>query len=120
MLISIFGLWIFTLKNIKTLDPFFGWATERVEPPVSSNVSARYSEEALEACVKLASQYVQDRYLPDKAIDVMDETGARVQLRQNADIPQEAWEAKKELREMEAKKEDAVRAQNYEAQLCYL
>lgn len=74
----------------------------------------RYSEEALEACVKLASQYVQDRYLPDKAIDVMDETGARVQLRQNADIPQEAFEAKKELREMEAKKEDAVRAQNYE------
>ncbi|CAJ1360863.1 unnamed protein product [Effrenium voratum] len=53
----------------------------------------RYSEEALAACVKLASQYVQDRYLPDKAIDVMDETGARVQLRQNADIPQEAMEA---------------------------
>lgn len=78
----------------------------------------RYSEEALEACVKLASQYVQDRYLPDKAIDVMDETGARVQLRQNADIPQEAFEAKKELREMEAKKEDAVRAQNYEAGEC--
>lgn len=74
----------------------------------------RYSEEALEACVKLASQYVQDRYLPDKAIDVMDETGARVQLRQNADLPQEAFEARKELREMEAKKEEAVRAQNYE------
>mmetsp|Transcript_87954 Transcript_87954/g.210182 ORF Transcript_87954/g.210182 Transcript_87954/m.210182 type:complete len:596 (+) Transcript_87954:2-1789(+) len=74
----------------------------------------RYSEEALAACVKLASQYVQDRYLPDKAIDVMDETGARVQLRQNADIPQEAMEARKELREMEAKKEEAVRAQNYE------
>lgn len=55
--------------------------------------------------MKLASQYVQDRYLPDKAlalvvfglglceaIDVMDETGARVQLRQNADLPQEAFE----------------------------
>eukprot|EP00913_Durusdinium_trenchii_P022096 g20764.t1 len=74
----------------------------------------RYSEEALEACVKLASQYVQDRYLPDKAIDVMDETGARVQLRQNADLPQEALEARKELRETEAQKEEAVRAQNYE------
>jgi len=74
----------------------------------------RYSEEALESCVKLASQYIQDRYLPDKAIDLMDEAGARVQLRQNADLPEPAIEARKELREMEAKKEEAVRAQNYE------
>lgn len=74
----------------------------------------RYSEEALESCVKLASQYIQDRYLPDKAIDVMDEAGARVQLRQNPDLPEAALEARKELREMEAKKEEAVRAQNYE------
>ncbi|CAE7879620.1 clpC, partial [Symbiodinium microadriaticum] len=48
------------------------------------------------------------------AIDVMDEAGARVQLRQNPDLPEAALEARKELREMEAKKEEAVRAQNYE------
>jgi len=74
----------------------------------------RYSEEALVACVKLASQYIQDRFLPDKAIDVLDETGARVRLRQNADMPQEAKEVRKELREMEDKKDEAVKAQNFE------
>jgi len=74
----------------------------------------RYTDEAIVACVKLASQYIQDRFLPDKAIDVLDETGARVQLRQQAEIPDEAKEVRKELREMESKKDEAVKAQNYE------
>jgi len=74
----------------------------------------RYSEEALVACVKLASQYINDRFLPDKAIDVLDETGARVHLRQSAKLPEAAKEARKELREVQEKKEEAVRSQNYE------
>ncbi|CAE8632920.1 unnamed protein product [Polarella glacialis] len=74
----------------------------------------RYSDEALIACVKFASQYIQDRYLPDKAIDVLDETGARVHLRQNSQVPDEAKEARAQLRDVELKKEEAVRSQNYE------
>ena len=73
----------------------------------------RYSEEAIEACVKYASQYVQDRFLPDKAIDILDETGARVQLRQLAAIPEEAMEIRAKLRDVEAAKEAAVRAQDF-------
>jgi len=74
----------------------------------------RYSEEALEACVKFASQYITDRFLPDKAIDVLDETGARVRLRQMAKIPDSAKEVRAELREVQLKKEEAVRVQNFE------
>eukprot|EP00930_Biecheleria_cincta_P102776 TRINITY_DN945_c0_g4_i1.p1 TRINITY_DN945_c0_g4~~TRINITY_DN945_c0_g4_i1.p1 ORF type:complete len:1052 (-),score=297.98 TRINITY_DN945_c0_g4_i1:85-3240(-) len=75
----------------------------------------KYSEEALKACVKLASQYIQDRFLPDKAIDVLDETGARVRLRESAIVPDEAKEAQAELKEVMAKKEEAVRNQDFEA-----
>jgi len=75
----------------------------------------RYTEEALEACVKFASQYITDRFLPDKAIDVLDETGARVRLRESAILPEEAKEVQAELRDVQAKKEVAVRNQNYEA-----
>lgn len=74
----------------------------------------RYTDEALVACVKLASQYITDRFLPDKAIDVLDETGARVRLRQCKRVPEEAKEARNKLRDVQAKKEEAVRNQNYE------
>eukprot|EP00931_Biecheleriopsis_adriatica_P006118 TRINITY_DN107575_c0_g1_i1.p1 TRINITY_DN107575_c0_g1~~TRINITY_DN107575_c0_g1_i1.p1 ORF type:complete len:1064 (-),score=289.43 TRINITY_DN107575_c0_g1_i1:60-3203(-) len=73
----------------------------------------RYSDEALTACVKFASQYIQDRFLPDKAIDVLDETGARVQLRQLAIIPEAAYDVRQQLRDTEAEKEAAVREQNF-------
>mmetsp|Transcript_67007 Transcript_67007/g.216627 ORF Transcript_67007/g.216627 Transcript_67007/m.216627 type:complete len:1093 (-) Transcript_67007:158-3436(-) len=74
----------------------------------------RYTEEALEACVKFASQYITDRFLPDKAIDVLDEAGARVRLRASAVLPDEAKEVQTDLRETQTKKEEAVRNQNYE------
>jgi len=73
----------------------------------------RYSDEALQACVKFASQYIQDRFLPDKAIDLLDEAGARVQLRQLAAIPQEALEVRSRLREVEEQKATAVRMQDF-------
>jgi len=75
----------------------------------------KYTPEALAACVKFASQYIQDRFLPDKAIDVLDETGARVRLRESAIVPDEAKEAQAELKEVMRKKEEAVRNQNFEA-----
>jgi len=73
----------------------------------------RYSDEALVACVTLASQYIQDRYLPDKAIDVLDETGARVSLRQLAKVPDDAMHIRAELRDVQEKKDEAVSLQNY-------
>mmetsp|Transcript_67005 Transcript_67005/g.216607 ORF Transcript_67005/g.216607 Transcript_67005/m.216607 type:complete len:1085 (-) Transcript_67005:158-3412(-) len=72
-----------------------------------------YSDEALVACVKLASQYIQDRFLPDKAIDVMDETGARVQLQQLKKIPDSAKEVRALLRDVEEKKNQAVKLQDF-------
>ncbi|CAK9023815.1 Chaperone protein ClpC1 [Durusdinium trenchii] len=74
----------------------------------------KYTDEALAACVKFASQYIQDRFLPDKAIDVLDETGARVRLRESSILPEEAKEAQQKLKEVMGSKEEAVRNQNYE------
>ncbi|MBR0258848.1 MAG: ATP-dependent Clp protease ATP-binding subunit [Prevotella sp.] len=77
-----------------------------------------YTDEALEACVKLTARYVSDRFMPDKAIDAMDETGSRVHL-QNASIPPEITEKEKELEEIRVHKSDAVGDQNYELAASY-
>lgn len=74
----------------------------------------KYTDEALVACVKFASQYINDRFLPDKAIDVLDETGARVRLRESSVLPEDAKEAQAELKDVQTRKEAAVRAQRYE------
>lgn len=75
----------------------------------------QYSDEALQSCVKLASQYIQDRFLPDKAIDVLDEAGAKVRLKKLASsMPQAAMEAREELRQIEEKKMGAVRSQDFD------
>ena len=72
-----------------------------------------YTEEALASCVKLTERYVTDRSFPDKAIDAMDEVGARVHL-QHAQIPPEIAAKEKELEELKKKKRNAVSNQNYE------
>ena len=72
-----------------------------------------YTDEALKACVKLTDRYITDRFFPDKAIDAMDEVGARVHL-QNADVPPAITDKEKEIEEMKEKKQAAVRAQNFE------
>ncbi len=77
-----------------------------------------YTDDALEACVKLTARYVSDRFMPDKAIDAMDETGSRVHL-QNATIPPEITEKEKELEEVRMHKNDAVGDQNYELAASY-
>merc|ERR1719265_1826334 len=73
----------------------------------------RFSDEAITACVKFASQYIQDRFLPDKAIDIMDETGARVQLKTLKTIPEAAQTVRTELRAVQAEKEAEIRVQDY-------
>ena len=72
-----------------------------------------YTDEALEACVKLTDRYVTDRFMPDKAIDALDETGSKVHLG-NAQIPPEIIEKEKEMAEVKERKQAAVKKQNYE------
>ena len=72
-----------------------------------------YTDDAITACVKLTDRYITDRSFPDKAIDAMDEVGARVHL-QNAQVPPEIIELKKQLDEIAQEKKDAVKNQNFE------
>ena len=72
-----------------------------------------YTDAALEACVKLADRYISDRRFPDKAIDALDEAGARVHLT-NITVPKEIEEQEKLIGEAQKNKTDAVRLQDYE------
>ena len=90
------------------------------------NVKDRYEEhhhvtftdDAIRACVTLTERYITDRAQPDKAIDAMDETGARVHLK-NAQIPPEIEAIEKQLDEVRNKKHEAVVNQNYELAASY-
>nr|KAJ0225702.1 hypothetical protein LSAT_V11C100011470 [Lactuca sativa] len=73
----------------------------------------RYTDEALVAAAQLSYQYISDRFLPDKAIDLVDEAGSRVRLR-HAQLPEEARELEKELRQITKEKNEAVRGQDFE------
>ena len=73
----------------------------------------RYTDEALEAAAQYSSQYISDRFLPDKAIDLIDEAGSRVRL-MHAQLPEEARELDKELRALLKEKDGAVRNQDFE------
>jgi ATP-dependent Clp protease ATP-binding subunit ClpC len=70
-------------------------------------------DEALEAAAKLSDRYISDRYLPDKAIDLIDEAGSRVRLI-NSQLPPAAKELDKELRQVLKEKDDAVRSQDFD------
>ncbi|MBQ0072609.1 MAG: ATP-dependent Clp protease ATP-binding subunit [Prevotella sp.] len=72
-----------------------------------------YSDEAITACVKLTQRYVTDRAFPDKAIDAMDEVGARIHLH-HVDIPVDITKLESEIREVKKKKLQAVQDQNFE------
>ncbi|MEB3882102.1 ATP-dependent Clp protease ATP-binding subunit [Lyngbya sp. CCY1209] len=97
------------------------------EPSVSETVEILYGlreryeqhhklkivDEALEAAAKLSDRYISDRYLPDKAIDLIDEAGSRVRLI-NSQLPPAAKELDKELRQVLKEKDDAVRSQDFD------
>jgi ATP-dependent Clp protease ATP-binding subunit ClpC len=72
-----------------------------------------YSDEAIIACVKLSNRYISDRFLPDKAIDVMDEVGARVHLK-NIHVPKHIVQLEDEIELTKNNKNQAVRDQEYE------
>lgn len=92
------------LKNIK----------ERYE----DHHNVMYTDEALEACVKLSDRYITDRNFPDKAIDALDESGSRVHLT-NINVPKEIEEQEKLIEEALNLKAEAVKSQNFELAASY-
>ncbi|EDP70609.1 ATP-dependent Clp protease, ATP-binding subunit [Flavobacteriales bacterium ALC-1] len=72
-----------------------------------------YTDEAIEACVKLTNRYMTERFLPDKAIDALDEAGSRVHIT-NIDVPKQILELEKKLEEVKETKNSVVKKQKYE------
>ena len=72
-----------------------------------------YTNDAIEACVKLTSRYMSDRFLPDKAIDALDEAGSRVHIT-NIDVPDQILELEAELESVRETKNSVVKKQKYE------
>ncbi|WP_224995923.1 ATP-dependent Clp protease ATP-binding subunit [Cesiribacter sp. SM1] len=72
-----------------------------------------YTEEAIQACVKLSDRYISDRFLPDKAIDVLDEAGARVHIN-NIHVPDEIVKLESEIEDIKNEKNRVVKSQKYE------
>ncbi|MFO8100269.1 MAG: ATP-dependent Clp protease ATP-binding subunit [Salinibacter sp.] len=75
--------------------------------------NVRYSEEAIKLAVKLSDRYITDRFLPDKAIDVMDEAGARVHL-SNITVPPEILELEEKIEDVQEEKNEVVKSQRFE------
>ena len=73
----------------------------------------KYSEQAINAAVRLSDRYITDRYLPDKAIDVMDEAGSRVHLA-NIKVPKEILQLEEEIEKIRLSKNQVVKNQNFE------
>jgi ATP-dependent Clp protease ATP-binding subunit ClpC len=99
-----------------------------IEPPsvedtiqILNNIKSKYEEyhnvnydqEAIDACVKLSDRYVTDRLLPDKAIDVLDEVGARVHLK-NINVPENIVDLEKKIEDVKNEKNKVVKSQKFE------
>lgn len=85
----------------------------RIKDKYEEHHSVEYTDEAIEACVKLSERYIKSRELPDKAIDLMDEAGARTHLLE-VKVPAKIKSLEQEAEIVRLKKEDAVSAQDYE------
>ena len=75
--------------------------------------NVQYTNEAIEACVKLTNRYMTDRFLPDKAIDALDEAGSRVHIT-NIDVPKQVLDLERRLEEVRENKNSVVKKQKYE------
>ena len=73
----------------------------------------KYTDDAIKACVQLTHRYISDRYLPDKAIDALDEAGARVHI-SNIHVPAEIINLENSIEEIKAKKTQAIKSQKFE------
>jgi ATP-dependent Clp protease ATP-binding subunit ClpC len=86
---------------------------QNIKPKYEEYHHVEYSDEAVKACVALSDRYISDRFLPDKAIDVMDEVGARVHLK-NIHVPEHIETLEKEIEEVKELKNKSVKDQQYE------
>ena len=86
---------------------------KNIKDKYESHHNVNFTDEAIIACVKLTDRYVSDRFLPDKAIDAMDEAGSRVHIT-NMDVPKNIVELEKKLEEVRENKNTVVKKQKYE------
>ncbi len=86
---------------------------ENIKEKYEEHHHVTYTPEAIEACVKLSDRYVSDRYLPDKAIDVMDEAGAKVHIN-NIHVPDNIVKLEEAIEEVKKQKNLVVKSQKYE------
>jgi ATP-dependent Clp protease ATP-binding subunit ClpC len=86
---------------------------ENIKSKYEDYHNVNYDDEAIHACVKLSDRYITDRLLPDKAIDVMDEVGARVHLK-NINVPQNILDLEKKIEDIKVEKNRVVKSQKFE------
>ncbi len=86
---------------------------ENIKDKYESHHNVLYSRKAIDACVKLSDRYISDRFLPDKAIDLMDEAGSRVHMH-NLDVPNIIVEIENKIEEIKSQKNTVVQNQKYE------
>ena len=86
---------------------------QNIKDKYEDHHNVKYTDEAIEACVKLTDRYISDRNLPDKAIDAMDEAGSRIHIT-NMDVPKEIIELEDQLEIVREKKNSVVKNQKYE------
>ena len=84
-----------------------------IKPKYEDYHNVNYSDDATEACVKLSDRYMTDRLLPDKAIDVLDEVGARVHLK-NINVPDNILALEKQIEDIKVEKNQVVKSQRFE------
>ncbi|MFC6266862.1 ATP-dependent Clp protease ATP-binding subunit [Frigoriflavimonas asaccharolytica] len=85
---------------------------QQIKDKYEDHHNVTYTDEALLACVNLTARYITDRFLPDKAIDAMDESGARVYIK-NMKVPTEIIDYENKIEEIKSLKQKAVKAQDY-------
>lgn len=85
----------------------------RIKDKYEEHHGVTYTQEAIEACVTLTSRYISDRFLPDKAIDALDEAGSRVHLT-NIHVPQNIIDIEAKIEDIKLEKNKVVRSQKYE------
>jgi len=84
-----------------------------IKPKYEDHHNVVYTPEAIKACVKLTNRYLTDRFLPDKAIDALDEAGSRIHIT-NIEVPDQIVEIEKQLEEVKIEKNTVVKKQKYE------
>ena len=86
---------------------------QNIKDKYEAHHNVNYTDEAIEACVKLSDRYITDRFLPDKAIDALDEAGSRVHIT-NMEVPEKIVEIENELEDVREQKNSVVKRQKYE------